>query len=763
MRLFIRNINFEIDEKALRDHFSDYGATRARIMLDRTTNRSRGLGKVDIPDEGEARRAIRELDGKPLMGRPIVVVIDQFDPAAGGAGQGGRDRPQGRPDPGAPNGQNPGANPGATISAGGPENFPYRFRERRPAVEVDLKQTPDALHDKLSPGRCDIAFEIGWKPLTPTASNPCIDPDATATMPENDDNELTGYNRRWITIGDRMVISPFTVKSAIANGVANLIGGCYRVIDKIEGHPEGEIKEGQYYYKGGYKRYRVDMARSKPGIIESITVMDNGDRDVTVRPVVEYYLDQEPEKGTKLVQDRSYWVRAKTMSHKRFITGFRPADGHHGGKGEEEVIYYGPYRFGMDLGLKAPDLRKNHLHRFYRKTEKTLTGTLPAVNFQSGHKLKQTLYMGRLKHVKQPDPRDEGGIWHEDLSTLGPGDWVYYQDYFDPRRGVQVISHIGKNYQFKALFYHPDTVPPGHAACDSMETLCPRCRLFGMVNAQKNAGEREAVGFKGRFKASALVCAEPLTAGEDETLSINGVMNGVRLKTWVSAKDGRKLAYQTLLPISGPPKPNKRDVGGYFHPDTGEIRGAKVYQHGKLESARNIQGVNALSPKTEDEEGPGYAHRIRNYAMVCEPNIVEFTGTVGAENANPREIAALVLILSSRMSGHGFKIGLGKAFGMGSVKSAIQRIWVKKPESYDRWEQVSTTELTPDQLKDALDQYMPGVAKEIDALTAIGDFKERINTLANRNTRELKYPLPTKNDNPGRKKYWDIFQQSMAS
>jgi hypothetical protein len=571
-------------------------------------------------------------------------------------------------------------------------------------------------------------------------------------MPENSEGNFSAYNRRWMTIGNRLAVSPFTVKSAIASGFANLLGGCYRVIDKKEGHPGGGVPEGQYHYKGGYKRYRVSMNnRSRPGIIRKIETKPDGSRAVEIEPVIEYYLDKEA-KG--LAKGAAYFASTFENRHKRFIGSFRPAKGQKN-KGEKELVYYGPYRFGMDLTLQAPNLRKQHRHRFYEESGQRLTGEIPAVNFESPAILKNKVYMGAFKPLDKADPRKhlKNEFWYEDLNDLGVDDWVYYHSFFDPRQGKEVVANIGKNFQFKALFYHPDAVPPDHRPCSRLDMLCPRCRMFGMVETEK-ARDRRAVGMRGRFKSSTLCDAEALTESTPKPYSPPEAQGNVQLRQWATPS-GATAAYQALLPISGPPKPNKRDDGGgYFDDRTGEIRGAKVYRHAGLTSAENIQQVDSNPPAD-------YTHRLRNYAMVCERGR-RFVGTVGAENCDPREVAAFLLLMDSGLSGHGFKIGLGKAFGMGSVKSRIRSVWVRKSGEYDRWEKIENIEkMAKKDFIERLDKVIIGVSKEVDALRAIDDFNRRMNRFDGMENTKLGYPKPQKNENPGQRKYWDFFKAAM--
>lgn len=83
------NLPYSYDSSALESLFSSYGEVEsAAVITDRDTGRSRGFGFVEMPDEA-ARRAIEELNGKDVDGRPLTV--NEARPRReGGGGGGGR-------------------------------------------------------------------------------------------------------------------------------------------------------------------------------------------------------------------------------------------------------------------------------------------------------------------------------------------------------------------------------------------------------------------------------------------------------------------------------------------------------------------------------------------------------------------------------------------------------------------------------------------------------------------------------------------------
>jgi RNA recognition motif-containing protein len=74
MNIFVANLNFKIQTQFLQKVFEQYGeVSSAKVITDRETGRSKGYGFIEMPVEAEGLAAIRELDGKDLEGKTIVV------------------------------------------------------------------------------------------------------------------------------------------------------------------------------------------------------------------------------------------------------------------------------------------------------------------------------------------------------------------------------------------------------------------------------------------------------------------------------------------------------------------------------------------------------------------------------------------------------------------------------------------------------------------------------------------------------------------
>ena len=87
-------MRFDTTEGELRSIFEPYGEiTSINMVTDRDTGRPRGFAFVELADDGEAAKAITELDGMELDGRALNV--NEARPKqerSGPRGRGGRDR-----------------------------------------------------------------------------------------------------------------------------------------------------------------------------------------------------------------------------------------------------------------------------------------------------------------------------------------------------------------------------------------------------------------------------------------------------------------------------------------------------------------------------------------------------------------------------------------------------------------------------------------------------------------------------------------------
>ncbi len=91
-KLFVGNMSFQTTESELRSIFEPYGEiTSINVITDRDTGRPRGFAFVELGNDGEAAKAITELDGKDVGGRALKVneanpKPERSGPRGGGGG-----------------------------------------------------------------------------------------------------------------------------------------------------------------------------------------------------------------------------------------------------------------------------------------------------------------------------------------------------------------------------------------------------------------------------------------------------------------------------------------------------------------------------------------------------------------------------------------------------------------------------------------------------------------------------------------------------
>lgn len=74
MNIYVGNLPYHITEEGLNAMFAEFGAVdSAKIVMDRTTGRSKGFGFVEMSESRAADQAIRALNGKNVEGRAIKV------------------------------------------------------------------------------------------------------------------------------------------------------------------------------------------------------------------------------------------------------------------------------------------------------------------------------------------------------------------------------------------------------------------------------------------------------------------------------------------------------------------------------------------------------------------------------------------------------------------------------------------------------------------------------------------------------------------
>jgi len=73
-KLFVGSLPWSVDERQLQTVFEAHGTVvSAKIILDRTTGRSRGFGFVEMQNSSDAEKAMKALNESEISGRNIIV------------------------------------------------------------------------------------------------------------------------------------------------------------------------------------------------------------------------------------------------------------------------------------------------------------------------------------------------------------------------------------------------------------------------------------------------------------------------------------------------------------------------------------------------------------------------------------------------------------------------------------------------------------------------------------------------------------------
>lgn len=74
MNIYIGNLSWETTDGELKQAFEEFGeVSRATVIRDKFSGKSKGFGFVEMPDEAKGAKAIEEMDGRDMGGRMLRV------------------------------------------------------------------------------------------------------------------------------------------------------------------------------------------------------------------------------------------------------------------------------------------------------------------------------------------------------------------------------------------------------------------------------------------------------------------------------------------------------------------------------------------------------------------------------------------------------------------------------------------------------------------------------------------------------------------
>ena len=90
MNIYVGNLSWNLKDQDLSNLFAAHGeVSSAKIVTDKFTNRSKGFGFVEMPNDDQAQAAIAALNGTEVDGRNIVVNESRPKPEGERGGGGG--------------------------------------------------------------------------------------------------------------------------------------------------------------------------------------------------------------------------------------------------------------------------------------------------------------------------------------------------------------------------------------------------------------------------------------------------------------------------------------------------------------------------------------------------------------------------------------------------------------------------------------------------------------------------------------------------
>ncbi len=74
MKLFVRNLSYDLTDEDLKEIFETVGGVNSAIVItDKVTGRSKGFGFVEMESADKGQEAIDSLNEKEYNGRPIYI------------------------------------------------------------------------------------------------------------------------------------------------------------------------------------------------------------------------------------------------------------------------------------------------------------------------------------------------------------------------------------------------------------------------------------------------------------------------------------------------------------------------------------------------------------------------------------------------------------------------------------------------------------------------------------------------------------------
>jgi len=75
-KLYVGNLPYSVNDDGLKELFAASGEiAEAKVITDKFSGRSKGFGFVTMKDDKAAEKAVADMDGKEIEGRPVKVNV----------------------------------------------------------------------------------------------------------------------------------------------------------------------------------------------------------------------------------------------------------------------------------------------------------------------------------------------------------------------------------------------------------------------------------------------------------------------------------------------------------------------------------------------------------------------------------------------------------------------------------------------------------------------------------------------------------------
>ena len=89
-KLYVGNLPYSADQQSLTETFTQCGTVDSvNVITDRDSGRSKGFAFIEMSSDGEAQKAIQELNGTDCDGRPMTVSEAKPQTKRSGGSRGG--------------------------------------------------------------------------------------------------------------------------------------------------------------------------------------------------------------------------------------------------------------------------------------------------------------------------------------------------------------------------------------------------------------------------------------------------------------------------------------------------------------------------------------------------------------------------------------------------------------------------------------------------------------------------------------------------